>query len=175
MSSFSLQFPTSQIQHWAARYSYPAGDALPARIGEVARANGYLSREQLIQLAGWKSARPAKKHAQNDEQTVIEITRLAFSIHDERIRLGALTLLHGVHARTASAILHFCHRDPYPLMDMRAFAALGVVEAPYDWSSLWLPYTAACREIASSSGVSMRTLDRALWAWSAAHGVVAKP
>lgn len=172
---FLLQFPTSEIEQWASRYSYPAGDELPARIGTVARATGYLTRDQLIQLAGWKSARPAKKHAQNDEQTVIEVTRLAFSIQDEHIRLGALTLLHGVRDRTASAILHFCHRDPYPLMDMRSFAALGVVKAPYDWSSLWLPYTATCREIASSAGVSMRTLDRALWAWSDAHGVVAKP
>lgn len=175
MPTFVLQFPSEQIVHWAAKYSYPAGDDLPARIGDAARGAGFLTRDQFIQLARWKSARPGKRHAMNDEHTVQDVTRLAFSTRVEHIRLGALTLLHGVDARTASAILHFCHRDPYPLMDMRSFASLGVLKAPYDWSTPWPEYTAACRSIASSAGVSMRVLDRALWAWSDANGVVAGP
>lgn len=170
---FTLLFEVEQIPHWATQYAYPQGDEVPVRIGGVARANGYLSREEFLTLAKWKSARPGTRHLRNDAETVREVTAFALSTKSEVLRLRSLTLLSGVADRTASAILHFCHRDPYPLMDIRAFGALGVTKLPHDWSSLWPQYTAYCRDLAARAKVDMRTLDRALWAYSDAHGLVA--
>ncbi len=170
---FTLRFDITEISHWAAKYSYPQGDAVPIEIGNKARKAGVLTREEFLQVARWKSARPSKHHQTNDEQMVQDVTRLAFSTSSETLRLRSLTLLTGVSDRTASAILHMCHRDPYPLMDIRAFGALGVEKVPWNWSAVWPEYTKACREIATRAGVDMRTLDRALWAYSDAHGIVA--
>jgi hypothetical protein len=36
------------------------------------------------------------------------------------MRTKVVTLLNGVRWPTASAILHFCHADPYPVLDVRA-------------------------------------------------------
>lgn len=67
---------------------------------------------------------------------------------------------------TASVLLHFGARDPYPILDFRALWSLGV-KAPtsYDFE-LWWEYTCCCRKLARKSGVSMRILDRALWQFS---------
>jgi len=171
---FALPFELDQIAHWAKKYSYPQADDVPVQIGRTARTNGYLSRADFLTLARGKSQRPSKRHAQNDEQTVREVTQFAFSTTSEVLRLRSLTLLSGVADRTASAILHLCHRDPYPLMDVRAYGALGVTKAPQDWSARWPEYTAFCRELAARANVDMRTLDRALWAYSDAHKLVAR-
>lgn len=170
---FTLRFDITEISHWAAKYSYPQGDVVPIEIGNKARKAGVLTREEFLQVARWKSARPSKHHKKNDEQMVQDVTRLAFSTSSETLRLRSLTLLTGVSDRTASAILHMCHRDPYPMMDVRAFGALGVEKRPRNWSAVWPEYTKACRELADRASVDMRILDRALWAYSDAHGIVA--
>lgn len=166
MPTFRLQFPISKIDHWASKYDYDGGGVDPIAIGRAAKSQGYLTLEQFIELAGWKSERPAHRHRTNNRETVEAVTAFAFSTPVEMLRLTSLTLLSGVRARTASAILHFCHRDPYPLMDIRAFESLGVTDLPHDWASLWLEYVAACEKIVKESRTDHRTLDRALWAYS---------
>lgn len=137
MATFTLPFQPGDIQPWAAKYWYPEDDAVPIEVGHAACRAGFLTKAEFLIIARWKSRRPGKRHEHNDENMVREVTRFAFSTPNERLRLGALTLLSGVAARTASAILHFCHRDPYPMMDERAFGALGVDKKPADWSAVW--------------------------------------
>lgn len=174
--TFGLRFPVVEIPKWAAAYSDSEQDAEVIEIGKHAAAAGHLKKPQFLAIAKWKSPRPAKHHRSNDESMVEEVTRFAFSTRLEPLRLKSLTLLVGVNARTASAILHLCHRDPYPLMDVRALWSLGVDEAPTDdrgWLALWPTYTGTCREIARSAKTDQRTLDQALWAFSRHHGKVA--
>ena len=102
-------------------------------------------RPQFLALAHWKSARPAKHHVKSDDATVEEVTRFAFTTPVEPLRLSVLTLLKGVHIRTASAILHLCHCDTYPLMNVRALWSMGCDEEPKDWVAVWTEYTAECR------------------------------
>ena len=130
-SMFRLLFDVEQISYWSTQYSYPQGDELPKRIGRMAQTNGYLSRDDFLELAKWKSPRPAKLQAQNEAQMVREVTEFAYG-------------------------------------------ALGVTKAPYDWSASWLEYTAYCRVLATRAKVDIRTLDKALWAYSDAHGLVAR-
>jgi hypothetical protein len=49
---------------------------------------------------------------------------------------------------------------------VRALESLGVVGRSSYSVTFWLAYLAACRELASRHGVSIRTLDKALWQWS---------
>ncbi len=174
MPTFTLPFAHSEIAHWAGRYSYPGGDGDVIAVGERAKKVGYLTHADFLDLATWKSQRPTKHYLKNSVHDVEQVTRFAFAVPNERLRLVGLTMLHGVGERTASAILHFCHKDPYPLMDVRAFGTLGLTKAPTNWAEVWWPYTEACRKIAAEAGVSMRTLDQALWAYSEINGVVAE-
>jgi len=74
-------------------------------------------------------------------------------------------LLSGVGWPMASVILHWCHADPYPILDFRALWSLGLDPLPpYDFD-LWRAYTGHCRGLAAA-GVTMRDLDRALWQYS---------
>lgn len=170
MDAFRLRFPIDEIDRWAAAYTYPLGDAEPISIGSTAKTQGFLTRAQFLALARWKSAMPSKHHQKNDEQTVEEVTRFSFSTPVELLRLRSLTLLAGVQPRTASAILHLCHRDEYPMMDVRAFWSLGIENEPTDWLAAWPEYVRVCRSIASQAHTDMRTLDRALWGFSAQSG-----
>ncbi|MFO0836027.1 MAG: hypothetical protein U0638_13735 [Phycisphaerales bacterium] len=169
MLCFRLRFPIHEIQQWAAAYTDAEADRQVMEIGALARSARYLTRPQFVSLARWKSKRPSKHYLRNDDRTVEEVTRFALTTPVESLRLRALTLLSGVEARTASAILHLCHPDPYPLMDVRAVWSLGIEAEPKDWSAVWPEYTAACRAIAKDAKTDMRTLDRALWGYSAQH------
>lgn len=164
MVKFKLQFSPSKIHGLSTQYDY--GDDEVVAIGKKAQLQGFLNRDQFIAIAGWKSSRPAKKHLQNDPKTIEEVTRFAFSTSVESLRLRSLTLLDGVEARTASAILHLCHKNRYPMMDVRAFWSLGVEKPPTNWLAAWDEHVQACRTIADKADVDMRTLDRALWAYS---------
>lgn len=70
----------------------------------------------------------------------------------------------------ASVILHFVHPDPYPVLDFRALGSLGV-KAPSEYSfPFWEEYTRFCREATGDLKLSMRQLDRALWAYAKFNG-----
>ncbi|MFG0251479.1 MAG: hypothetical protein ACF8NJ_01235 [Phycisphaerales bacterium JB038] len=119
-------------------------------------------------LADWKSPRTRPHIASNDDNWIHDVTRLALSTPSERLRIESLTLLRGVGWPMASVILHFCHTDPYPILDFRALWALGAEEPEYDFS-FWQTYTRTCRNLAARAACDMRTLDRALWAYSKAN------
>ena len=98
------------------------------------------------------------------------MTHVALSTPTEALRIVAPQALDYVAWPIASVILHFGHADPYPILDFRALESLGVARPAAYSLPFWLAYVEAIRRIASEEGVSMRTLDQALWAWSKANG-----
>jgi hypothetical protein len=66
----------------------------------------------------------------------------------------------------ASVILHWGCHEPYPILDYRALWSLGIDSPPAYNFNFWWAYTQQCRGLAAQAGVSMRTLDRALWQYS---------
>ena len=127
---------------------------------------GY-ARDEFLALTRWKTQRTKSRCESNTEAAVRQMTALGLSTTDERLRIESLVALHGVERRTASVLLHFAHRDPYPIIDFRALWSLGVDEEPKYYSfALWDAYVAACRSLAKRAGVSMRVFDRALWQYS---------
>jgi hypothetical protein len=104
--------------------------------------------------------------ASNSSEFIRDVTQCALSTPSERLRIEVLTLLNGVSWRTASVILHFFHRDLYPIVDFRAvWSVHGSVPSQYHYE-YWWKYTKFCRDVARQAGASMRTLDRALWQYS---------
>ena len=165
---FRLRFPVSEITFWADRYAY-ADDSQVVAIGEAAGGRGWYTRDEFLTVARWKTPRSKSRCETNDASSVKEVTWLALSTPDERLRIAALTRLHGVQFPTASVLLHLAHGDRYPIIDYRALWSLGV-EAPVSYSfGFWWAYTQVCRSLADEAGVSMRTLDRALWQYSKRH------
>jgi hypothetical protein len=164
---FKLRFPEREIRRYAARYPAAVDSRIEEVVAPAVRSRGFLTRGEFLELCRWKTPRSAPLCAANDEEYVNSVTRAALAADNERLRIEALRLLAGVSWPTASAILHFCSRDPYPILDVRALWSLSVRQpSKYDFP-FWNQYTTFLRRLAGRLRISMRDLDRALWQYSA--------
>jgi hypothetical protein len=169
LTEFRLRFPLSEVGFWAARYA-SADDAGVEAIGEEARQRGCYTRDEFLAVMRWKSARTHSLCERNTEAAVVKATKSALYVHDQPARVRALTALQGVGLPSASILLHFAHRDPYPILDDRVMWSLSVDPPPTSYSfDLWWQYARTCRALADEAGVSMRTLHRALWQYAYEH------
>jgi hypothetical protein len=170
---FDLQFPPEQVPDLAARF--PTVDEVAREtIGAAARARGYYRRREFLVVCAWKTPRSAPRVALNSESAVRAATRRALAESDEAGRMLALLSLSGVGVPTASTLLYFAFPALYPILDVRALESLGVKPRSQYPISFWLGYLEACRALAAESGVSIRTLDKALWQWSKERSVAAR-
>jgi hypothetical protein len=94
---------------------------------------------------------------------VVEATGRALATPDEEIRMSELLSLAGVGVPTASVLLYVVFPADYPILDVRALESLRVKPRSQYPVSFWLEYLSACRELARRHGISIRTLDKALW------------
>ena len=96
-----------------------------------------------------------------------EMTYFAFTARNELCRINCLLCLDGVQLPVGSAILHWFHRDDYPIWDWRALEAVQFDKNNYkNWFQRWEAYVTFCRNTAKENNVDMRTLDRTLWQYS---------
>ena len=127
----------------------------------------YITKDTLKKIAKWKSARVMGHIEKNDEQYVKEVTQVSLSTKNEKLKIEILTLLNGVQIRMASAILFFCFKEQYTVMDYRAWDSLKALDKINgeisDTFECWQKYNEICQEIAKQNGVSLRELDKALW------------
>jgi hypothetical protein len=167
--SYQLRFRPGKIPDLAKKYSY--GDQtretrIVNEIGQRVRSIGFYTKADFLELCYWKSPRTQPSCERNDEAYIEEITKIALGTQHERLRIEALTLLDGVGWPTASVMLHFGHREPYPILDFRALWSLEIdLPSSYDFE-FWWDYVVACRDLATRYGLDMRTLDRTLWQYS---------
>lgn len=165
MPTFLIQFQPAEIPALAARFPEVDESAYEAA-GAAARARGYYTRGEFIAVCGWKTVRSRPKVAANTAAAITRATRRALGASDETVRIEALLALEGVGMPTASTLLYFAFPEAYPILDVRALESLGVKGRSQYPVSFWLGYLEACRELADSAGVSLRTLDKALWQYS---------
>jgi hypothetical protein len=163
---FRLRFAPARIHHWASRFRDRDDDEVPRAIGSRMRKRGFLSRGDFLQLCEWKSPRSRRQVERNETGFIRAVTATALSTSDERLRIEVLTLLRGVDWPTASVILHFGHREPYPILDVRALWSVGIAKPPRYHFDFWWDFTRFCRRLARRQSCTMRTLDRALWQYS---------
>ncbi len=168
---FKLQFPTSEVAALAGRYlesldeeTLKLEERLIQEVGPRSRERGFVDGEDFLALVRWKGPRTLTYARRSPEHRVREATRMALETSAEDLRLDVLQLLSGVGVPVASVILHFCHPEPYPIVDFRAFRSLGVEELPNPLPfEDWWEYVQTCRGLAAATDASMRDLDRALW------------
>ena len=166
----TLKFPVTEVQHWSSLYAYDKPDLeneIINVIGPDAKKHGWLSKEQFLKVCKWKTERSKSRCEKNDERLIRDITSIALNHPNEKLRIETLTLLDGVLWPTASVFLHFFHADQYPILDFRALWSLGIEKPPaqYDFE-FWWEYVLCCRNLSKESGLDMRTIDKALWAYS---------
>jgi hypothetical protein len=170
---FEIQFPPEQVADLAARF--PAVDESKRdTIGTAARTRGYYRRREFLYVCTWKTPRSAPRVAANTAAAVRAATRRALGDPDEAARMQALLSLNGVGVPTASTLLYFAFPALYPILDVRALESLGVKPRSTYPVSFWLGYLEACRALAAQCGVSIRTLDMALWQWSKERSIAAR-
>jgi hypothetical protein len=162
LPSFELQFPIEEVPVLAARFPV-MDEASGLALGDAVRARGHYTRAEFIEVCGWKTVRSRPKVAANSEATVAETTARALSAVDEATRISALLELAGVGVPTASTLLYFVYPDDYPILDVRALESLGVKSRSVYPVGFWVAYLNACRTLARRAGVTIRTLDKALW------------
>jgi hypothetical protein len=170
MPDFLLKLAQTDLSFWASRYSTADDDLIEKKVGPCVREKGFMTKDEFLTIARWKSPRSRKHCEANSDDYVRSVTHAALSTPNEEFRIRALTCLRGVDWPMASAILHLTHADPYPIMDWRAMWSLGVYDeymasvfGPNTFEAWWWPYTLHCRGLARESGLTMRTVDRALW------------
>ena len=149
------------VAHFVEQYLIGLKDTVLARNSH----GGYLCKDELYDLAYWKSSKSAHWINGNHESCVKEITAKAFCLDDNWEKLKKLVSgLKGVGEPVGSAILHFYDREKYPILDKRALCSVGINHRKVKYDALfWQEYVDFCREKAKCYGVSMRVLDRALW------------
>jgi hypothetical protein len=159
---FTLQFAPEEIPALAARFPVLDESRLLV-VNAAVRARGHYTRAEFVEVCAWKTPRSRPRVAANSEAAVIDATGRALAASDEAIRFAALLELDGVGAPTASTLLYVAFPDDYPILDVRALESLGVRSRSTYPVSFWLEYLEACRTLARDNGVSLRTLDMALW------------
>ena len=158
--------PEDQLSAWADRYADPSEAEIEKVIAPSVRARGHLRRNEFLELCRWKTARTQRRCRVNSEELVGEVTRTALGTRHEELKIRVLLLLEGVSWPTASVILHFCDQERYPILDVRALWSVGLQRVPTYTFSLWWSYTCFIRKISDRTGLSMRSIDRALWQYS---------
>ena len=178
---YQLPFSTKEeIDDWAKRYTdaqtgaqrlveqylMTFKDTVKAR-KTSGTPSGYLRYNELYDLVYWKLKR-SRRIGENSEPFVKEVTGEAFSLDDDWEKLNKLTELKGVGEPVASAILHLCDEKEYPILDKHALRSVWIDHNEVNYNDeFWQKYVDFCRAKAKRYGVSMRTLDQALWKYSA--------
>jgi len=166
---FKLRFKEGKIPYWANRYSYGSEVRFEEGIAPVAKARGYLTKPEFMELCRWKTPRTQPLVRENPADVVEAVTRAALESRHEHVKINVLRALRGVSWPTASVVLHFCDNRPYPVLDFRALWSLGYPVPPTYTLDFWLSYTKFVRAVARRTGHSMRVIDRALWQYSNEH------
>ena len=169
----SIRLRFSDIPDLLARYNnvHPhEDDDLVSRRKRI-QEEGRMRLEDLCAVCDWKAPRAAGHARKNRAQDVREITGLVFRARSERVRVEALQVLHGVSYPTGSVVLHFFHKDTYPILDFRALWSMGIPQPSQYTFEFWWKYVEASRAFFALArrhvpSLTMRELDRALWQYS---------
>lgn len=139
------------------------------KIGDI-KEQGFVTKEQAIQILKWKSPRPLRHYETNSDKDFREISKLAFESKEEKVRMHILTALNGVNYPAASAILMFYDRTQYPIIDIRVWKQLykaGLVTTNARGQGFrlkeWEKYLEIIRAFAKSTNLTARQVEKRLF------------
>ena len=130
----------------------------------------HLDKTHFVRLARWAAPRGAEAYASNSPVLVRQATRLANQTTDERLKMHVLSALDGVSVMVGAAMLHFFHPRLYPIFDIHDRTTLKKAgfwpRRTRDASvEAWQEYVRIMRRLARRYRVSLRDLDKALYAY----------
>jgi thermostable 8-oxoguanine DNA glycosylase len=154
------------------RYGETQG-VLPERLdefGEAYRSQGYLTREQLYEIAYESSTRSAYHVEKNPEARCREVTRNARTVEGDFSAIHLITGLSGFKAPTASCVLAALDGDRHAVVDTRVWASLERLDyldgrkESFDAAD-YVTMIEPIREIADETGYSAVDVGYALFAY----------
>jgi hypothetical protein len=165
-----LRFPLTEVRQWADRYGDSANDDhVIDAIAPGVRERGHFCRDEFLRTYRWKTHRTIRHAEKYSEAEIADVTGVAFRQTDEKLRICLLRALDGVDWPVASTLLHVGLSPDYPIIDFRALWSLKSAMPTYVSFEFWWAYVTCCRRVAAAAGVSVRELDKALWAYSEAN------
>ncbi|MCU4744680.1 hypothetical protein [Natronoglomus mannanivorans] len=139
-------------------------ETLPRKLEDDGRID---ERTDLEAIALWKFPIVVRYVRDAPIETIRDISRQAFATNDITARVTSLTKLPGVGPSMATTIEMFRDPDSYTVMDPRATRALttyGYWDGPTEASlPHYRAYLETCREIATTTGFTLRDVDRGLF------------
>jgi hypothetical protein len=158
-----IDLTCEEIRDYSNRYIFTDDEIVSSCMMKAAQ-RGHMTRNDLLVVAKWKwrGGRTRQLCERNTDAEVQEISEISFAANSERLKIGALLALNGVQWPMASVILHFAFPDRYPILDVRVMRSASG-STIYNFER-WQRYVGLCRAHAERCGVTLRTLDKALWA-----------
>lgn len=141
-----------------------------AEFGEQYRSQGYLTRDQLYEIAYESSTRSAHHVETNPADRCREVTRNVRAVDGDFSKIQLLTGLSGFKAPTASCVLAALDGDRHAVVDTRVWAALerkGYLDGrkeSFDAAD-YVAMIEPIREIASRTGYAPVDVGYALFAY----------
>lgn len=144
------------------------------KIGEKYHNKGYLTKEELYQLAHLNSTRSSYHVKKNPAPRVEKVTEAAYQLDDDFCRLALLTALSGIGTPTASAVLTSLNPENHCVIDTRVWATLYNLNyfekekesfKPEDY----LKIMEIVREMAAESEYNTAEIGYALFAYDTVH------
>lgn len=123
----------------------------------------------------WKSNRSKTKIKQGLAAAGLSVEALMSEVSQANgpvAKVEALLRVHGIGLPIASAILAICYPKEFTVFDYRAWKSLqelgvhGLPVKPPHNAPTYLRYFQVCQELAQRLNLSLRDVDRALWARS---------
>ena len=117
---------TIDFEKYLREYDNTSGlyPAALQKLGEKYHDKGYLTREELYDLAHLNSTRSSYHVKRNPEDRVEKVTEAAYRLDDEFCQLALFTSLKGIGTPTASAILTALDDSRHAVIDTRVWATL---------------------------------------------------
>jgi hypothetical protein len=163
------RLPVADVRDWAARFGDPGADAAIDAIAPAVRERGHFLRQEFLDTYRWKTHRTVHLAEKYTDEQIADVTGVAFRQRDEKLRVCLLRALDGVNWPVASTLLYVGVSSDYPIIDFRALWSLGSAMPSVVSFEFWWAYVECCRRVAKAAGVSVRELDKALWAYAAAN------
>lgn len=159
------------IEKYLELYSETQG-LLPERMQEFREwysEQGYLTREQLYEIAYESSTRSAYHVEKNPEERCEEVTRNVKQVEDDFSKMALVSALKGFKAPTASCVVTALDPENHAVVDTRVWASLerlGYVEGrkeSFDADD-YVTMIEPIREIAERTGFTPEKVGYALFA-----------
>jgi hypothetical protein len=159
---------------------YNIEDYLFEQVRPRFRDGGAMEPFDFFAIVAWKSNRTKTKIRRGLDdagKTVQGLMSEVAQAETSRDKVEVLLQVWGIGLAMASAILTVCDPETFTVLDYRAWDVLagaslqGLPEHYPVTSDEYLDYCRVCRQLAEWVGMSLRDLDRALWAKSWRDGL----